>query len=132
MVRHVRFLALLYSLWGGLFVLAGLALLILAAGAVTLVWAPAQPTTAVVGLGASLTAVTFLVIGILSLLWGGVHLWCGTRTRRHEPWGRMLALSLAVLNCVLLPFGTALGVYAAWVLLTEDGRRLFEPQEMPS
>jgi hypothetical protein len=27
---------------------------------------------------------------------------------------------------VLLPFGTALGGYACWVLLNEEGRQLFE------
>ena len=28
---------------------------------------------------------------------------------------------------ILFPFGTALGAYALWVLLKEEGRRLFEP-----
>lgn len=129
MARHVRFLAILYSLWGGLFVLAGAALLILAAGAASIAWMPAQPTTGGFGLAAGVTAATFVVVGLMSLLWGTVHLWCGTKTRRHEPWGRTLALGLAVLNCVLLPFGTALGIYTAWVLLTPDGRRLFEERD---
>jgi len=26
-----------------------------------------------------------------------------------------------------VPFGTAFGIYALWVLLTNDGRHLFEP-----
>jgi hypothetical protein len=30
---------------------------------------------------------------------------------------------------VLLPYGTALGVYALWVLLHEDGKRLFEIED---
>ena len=127
MTRHVRFLAILYSLWGALFGLAGVALLILAAGAATLAWAPAQGGAGRVGIAASLTAATFLVLGVLSALWASVHLWCGARVRRHEPWGRMLALGLAVLNLLLLPFGTALGAYAMWVLLTQEGRHLFEP-----
>jgi hypothetical protein len=28
----------------------------------------------------------------------------------------------------VLPFGTGLGVYALWALLTNEGRRLFEVQ----
>jgi hypothetical protein len=28
---------------------------------------------------------------------------------------------------VALPFGTAFGIYACWTLLTNEGRRLFEP-----
>ena len=37
------------------------------------------------------------------------------------PLGRILSLALAVVNLLVLPFGTALGVYALWVLLTNDG-----------
>ena len=37
-----------------------------------------------------------------------------------------------MINLLVLPFGTALGIYALWVLLTNDGRRLFEPDTPPS
>ena len=47
------------------------------------------------------------------------------RARRLHPRARLLALGLAVVNMVLLPFGTALGAYACWVLLKDEGRRLF-------
>ena len=43
-----------------------------------------------------------------------------------QPVGRVLMLALALVNLLVLPFGTALGIYALWVLLTNDGRRLFE------
>ena len=36
-------------------------------------------------------------------------------------------LALAIGNLLVIPFGTALGVYALWVLLTNDAHRLFEP-----
>jgi hypothetical protein len=36
-------------------------------------------------------------------------------------------LALALVNLLVLPFGTALGAYALWILLTDEGRRLFEP-----
>jgi hypothetical protein len=38
----------------------------------------------------------------------------------------MVALGLALVDLLILPFGTALGIYALWVLLTNEGRRLFE------
>ncbi len=41
-----------------------------------------------------------------------------------------MTLGLAVGNLILLPFGTALGVYALWVLLKDEGRRLFEPNHL--
>ena len=36
-------------------------------------------------------------------------------------------LALAIANLLVIPFGTALGAYAFWVLLTNDAHRLFEP-----
>jgi hypothetical protein len=33
---------------------------------------------------------------------------------------------LSALDLVLLPYGTALGAFALWVLLGEDGKREFE------
>jgi hypothetical protein len=32
---------------------------------------------------------------------------------------------LGSVDLLLLPYGTALGVYALWALLTEDGKKLF-------
>jgi hypothetical protein len=34
-------------------------------------------------------------------------------------------LGLAVPNLFVLPFGTALGIYAFWVLLHDEARRMF-------
>jgi hypothetical protein len=47
------------------------------------------------------------------------------KTRRAA--GTRARAGLAVVNLLVLPFGTAFGVYALWVLLRDDGRRLFEP-----
>jgi hypothetical protein len=69
------------------------------------------------------------VLAILALLWGVLHLWLGAALRRYRHWARLAALGLAVVNVVLFPFGSALGGYACWVLLTEEGRRLFEGTE---
>ena len=38
----------------------------------------------------------------------------------------MAALMLGSVDLLLLPYGTALGVYALWILLREDIKRLFE------
>ena len=42
-----------------------------------------------------------------------------------EPRGRIAVLTLGVLNLFLLPFGTALGIYAFWVLLNNETRAAF-------
>jgi hypothetical protein len=37
-----------------------------------------------------------------------------------------MSLGLALGNLILFPFGSALGAYTLWVLLKDEGRRLFE------
>lgn len=124
MKRHVDFLALLFLAWGAIFAFVGIAGLVLAAGALALA-APAGQAGS--ELAAGITAVTLGSLSLLALLWAALHLWLGTWLRRCSPASRLVALALSVINLVLLPFGTALGAYACWVLLSEDGRRIFEP-----
>ncbi len=130
MKRHVDFLSLLYLSWGAIFALVAVAGFALSAGA----WAIARhagPVSPPSDFAAGLTAVTLAIVAALALLWGGLHLWVGSGLRRYRSRARLMALGLAVINLVLLPFGTALGIYACWALLTEDGRRLFEPAAGP-
>jgi hypothetical protein len=121
--RHVAVLGILTSLWGALAILAGLSLLLLAAGALAIF---AAPDGEAVGLYAGLTAGIFAAIGAFAVVWGAAQVGAAILLRRRRPAGRILVLALAVVNLLVLPFGTALGIYALWVLLTHDGRHLFE------
>ena len=129
MERHLTILATLVRLWGGLFLLIGLSTLLLAAGALAILLGP---DGAAVALAAGLTAGAFALMGLFALLWGATHVWAALLLGRRHQWGRIVTLVLAVVNLLVLPFGTALGIYALWTLLTEDGRRLFEPAEAAS
>ena len=124
MERHVDLLGTLATLWGALAMLVGVSMLLLAAGALTELLAPVANR---VDFAASLTAAVFVLIGLFALVWGGAHVWAAALLKRRRAMGRVLALALAVVNLLVLPFGTAFGVYALWVLLRDDGRRLFEP-----
>ena len=124
MERHVNLLGVLETLWGALAMLVGVSMLLLAAGAVA---AAVDPLGEAMGFAAGLTAAVFAVIGLFALLWGGAHAWAAMLLKRRRPLGRVVSLGLAVVNLLVLPFGTAFGAYALWVLLTNDGRRLFEP-----
>src|SRR5262245_11580188 len=104
--------------------LVGVSLLLLAVGALV--------QAGNVGFAAGLTAGIFALVAVFALMWGGAHLWAAMLLRKRQPFGRVLTLGLAVINLLLLPFGTALGIYAMWILLTNEGRRLFEPQPPPS
>jgi hypothetical protein len=78
------------------------------------------------GFAAGLTAVTFTTLAVLALVWGAAHVLVGLPLRRLLRWSRLPALMLGTVDLLLFPYGTALGVYALWVLLREDGKRLFE------
>lgn len=124
MERHVNLLGTLATLWGALAMLIGVSSLFLTAGALAELVAPAADR---VDFAASLTAAVFAVASLFALAWGGAHLWAAALLRRRRALGRVLSLGLAVVNLVFVPFGTAFGAYAMWVLLRDDGRRLFEP-----
>ena len=124
MERHVNLLGILATLWGALAMLVGVSMLLLAAGALSELLAPAANR---VDFAASLTAAMFVLIGVFALVWGGAHVWAAVLMKRRRPLGRVLSLALAVVNLLVLPFGTAFGAYALWVLLRDEGRRLFEP-----
>ena len=123
MDRHVTLLSILASLWGALSTLVGVSMLLLAAGALAIVIGPEREAVA---LAAGLTAAAFASIGAFSLLWGVAHIWAAVLLRRRAAVGRVLMLGLALVNLLVFPFGTALGVYALWILLTNEGRALFE------
>jgi hypothetical protein len=122
--RHVNLLGILLALWGGLAMLVGVSMTLIAAGALAQMLTPGAAS---VGFAARLTAGMFAVLGVVALLWGAVHVWTGVLLDRRRPIGRILALALGVVNLIVLPFGTALGVYALWVLLKNDGRKAFVP-----
>lgn len=124
MKRHVDFLSWLYLAWGIIFLLVGLAGGALAAGAFA-ISSGTVPVEASSPMAARLTAVTLIVLSGIALLWAALHMWIGRALGAYRPWARLLALGLAVVNLVLLPFGTALGAYACWVLLKDEGRKLF-------
>jgi hypothetical protein len=122
--RHADFLGLLYLAWGAIFSVVALAGLALAGGAIAIARG-GGPVSVGSEFAAGLTALTFGVVAMLALVLGLLHLWIGAAVRRFKPWARLLALGLAVINLVLFPFGTALGAYALWVLLTNEGRSLY-------
>lgn len=124
MERHVRLLGILSSLGGKLAMLVGVSMLLLSAGALAELL---ESLGTGVEFAAGVTTAVFAVIGVFALLWGGAHVWAAMLLDRRQPFGRVLTLGLAVVNLVALPFGTAFGIYACWTLLTNDGRRLFEP-----
>jgi hypothetical protein len=117
---HLHLLGILQLVWGAIGLVLGVSMLLLAAGAIAIgISAPPQRVAA------GVTAAALAVFACSLLAGGGVNLWAGRALRRYEPRGRLAVLTLGVLNLFLLPFGTALGIYAFWVLLHDESRSLF-------
>jgi hypothetical protein len=123
MKSHVDFLGVLFIVWGLLTVVIGLSTLALGVGAVALIASASRAGGGQVAAG--ITAAAFTTLAFIALLWGAAHVVVGVPLRRRTPRSRLLALMLGSVDLLLLPYGTALGIYALWALLREDGKRLF-------
>jgi hypothetical protein len=121
---HIEFLGLLYLLWAAFNAILGVAMGLFAASAALLAVAPGGRPG--LELAASFTAAAFAIVAATAVVWALVHAWCGQALRRRQPWSRVLALALALLNALLFPLGTGLAFYTVWVLLHEDVRVRFE------
>ena len=121
MKSHVNLLGILQLTWGGMGLLLGASLLLLAAGAVAIARTPSGDA-----LTAGFTALLFAVFATALALGGWANVWAGRALRQHRSPGRTGALMLGVINLFVVPFGTALAIYTFWVLLHNDARALFE------
>lgn len=124
---HIDVLGSLHLVWGAFGVMTGVSLGILSVGTT------AALAGDVFGAGER-AAVTVLAVGAALLTVGGAAAaLTGWGIRRRVGRARLAALILVVPNLVLVPFGTALGVYTLWVLLNDDARLAFgRPPRMPS
>jgi len=120
---HADLVGVLFIIWGGLTALVGASTLALGVGAVALINSASRGGSHV---AAGLTAAAFTALATITILWGTAHIVVGVPLRRRRPWARLVALMLGSVDLLLLPYGTALGCYALWVLLSEKGKALFE------
>lgn len=104
----------------------GVSMALLALGAAAVGW-----TSSGAEMSAAVTTVAFGVFAVALLAGGAANSWAGRALRRADPRGRAVTLGLSVPNLFVLPFGTALGVYALWVLLNNDTRSYFGPVSHP-
>ena len=124
MASHVDFVGILFIIWGALTVLVGLSTLALGIGAFALITSASRGGTGG-QFAAGLTAAAFTALALIAIVWGVAHLSIGVPLRRRRPWARLLALMFGAVDLLLLPYGTALGIYTMWVLLNEQGKKVF-------
>ena len=124
MATHVDFVGVLFVVWGVLTALVGLSTLALGVGAASLATSDNRAGSHV---AVGVTAAAFITLAIIAIAWGMGHVWLGVLLRRHHHRARLVALMVGSIDLLLLPYGTALGGYALWVLLSERGKALFGP-----
>lgn len=120
MDRHLDLLSLFFSLAGILAGLAALALLALGLGA-GVAASTADPSGDV---AAGFAAVLFVGVAIILASYGGGCVATSRALRRRRPWSRLAGFVLALTMLFVVPFGTAVGMYAFWVLLRQRSREL--------
>jgi hypothetical protein len=134
MRTHFDVLGWLHALGGAFGVVTGASLAVLAAGtfaAQRAIGPSPVPVASVVW--------TLAICALLFVAGGAAMVAAGRSVLRRRPAGRPAALWMGAMNLLVLPFGTALGVYTGWVLLNDDARRAFgrpprgpEPSASPS
>lgn len=65
-------------------------------------------------------------VGLLLVLLSVPGLAAGYGLLTRKPWARVLAIVVAVLGLLNFPVGTAIGIYALWVLLQTSTANYFE------
>ena len=118
---HLDVLGWLFAIVGATGALTGVAVALLAVG--TAFGAPSgQPGS----IGWSHPVPVLFAVAAVVFLGAGLTMTAiGLALGRRRPGARAAALVAGALNLCLLPFGTALGIYAFWVLINDEARREF-------
>jgi len=116
MAIHVKILGWLHLLFGALGVLAAFAVM---AGTVLGGFFSGSLMgmigLSMIGTFAAVIIIAYAIPGLLA----------GYGLLKFAPWARVLTIVLALFELIRFPFGTCLGVYSLWVLLSADGAALF-------
>jgi hypothetical protein len=125
MQQHVKVLAILHIILGGLGVLAALVVMAVFGGLAGLAHFSDSSSDGM--LAGGVLGLIGAVVTIIVLLFSLPGLIAGVGLLSFQPWARILAIVLSVLELPAFPFHTALGVYGLWVLLSPEGTALFRP-----
>ena len=112
--RHVHILGILWIIAGALFLIPAFILVIVSNFVRFAI--PATET-----LGRFVAPLVLSVIGASLFIVAACGILLGWGLLRLQPWARMAAIVGGIVALLHPPFGTALGIYTLWVLLTDQG-----------
>ena len=130
MATHVKTLGILHIVFGALGILFGLILFIFFGGLAAFVGManPGDEAVLAIPILGGIGSLVFIVLLVLSL----PGLIVGIGLLQFRPWARVLGIVVSALHLLNVPFGTALGVYGLWVLLSSETERLFRRSTGPA
>ncbi len=123
MSKHIQVLGILNIVWGSFGLVAALILLVIFGGVIGIIQAAshrdpdalfAVPIIGLVGI----IIMTILLIASIPSIVAGIGL------LRLTSWARVLTIIVSALHLFSVPFGTALGIYGLWVMLSDETVRL--------
>jgi|SRR5579884_606905 len=123
MQQHVKILGWLHISFGIIGILIGIAIVMFFGGMAGVIAATDRTDSAAVGMAIMgfigiLALIVMLVLSVPGVI-------AGFGLLSFRPWARILTIVLSALDLIHVPFGTALGIYGLWVLLSPEGEALF-------
>jgi hypothetical protein len=122
MQQHVKILAVLHIVLGGLGVLAGLIALLVFGGLATIINMSESHDDMFAGGILSLIGVVVMIVVFCVSVPGLI---AGIGLLSYQPWARILTIMISAVELPAFPLHTALGIYGLWVLLSNEGSALF-------
>ena len=127
--RHAQMLGILWIAYSALLVMISLALMMVlrtVLPAIIRAEPPAGGPPPEVVLGFLHPLMMFIGVMLLAKALAGIA--AGIGILQRADWSRMLAIVVACISLLSVPFGTAIGVYTLWVLLSPNAAAEFRGQ----
>jgi len=118
---HVKVLAVLYIVFGVIGTFVGLALM----AALSFIGAVGAASDPDAWMALPILGFTGAALGAFMLILSLPGIIAGVGLLKYQPWARILTIVLSALNLMHIPLGTILGIYGLWVMLSDEGSRLF-------
>jgi hypothetical protein len=123
MQTHVKVLGVLYLVLSALSLCGAIVLFAVMGGAAGIVGASASPEDAAIAIPVLGIAGTMLSLFLAAFAVPGLLTGYGLLT--YKPWARIVGIVLSAISLINIPFGTLLGAYGLWVLLSKGTEQLF-------
>jgi len=119
MDKHVKIV-------GWLWIVNGVASVLMAIIGLTVINWPGMIPEARDSILASTGALCFFLPGIIAYVVTGYGL------LKYKSWARILAIILAILNLILFPIGTLIGIYTLVIMFNKETEALFRGEAAPA